>query len=548
MRAASSSRTLRRILHAPLLLTCLAASGTPEPPRATEDPAVTLGRRIYLEGVLPSGQPVQAVVSGDVPFQGTQFSCSSCHQRSGRGSIEGKVGVPAVTGAALFAPRRRGSTWVPAYTSESLAHAIGQGVDPAGRALDPIMPRYTLSDEEMRVLIAYLEQLSSTPVPGVTETTVHFATVVGAGVSPALQQAMLEVLEAFFADTNGHVRSYMRRTTLAPGDSRLLRQPYRKWQMHVWPLDGPESSWSDKLEAYYRDQPVFALLSGIGAGWEPVHRFCERNGLPCILPNTDLPVVEEKDLYTVYFSKGVMLEAEAVAAHLLRQPDSAPAPRILQVFRPDATGTAAAMALRRSVERAGAPAPVDLALAAGQSLTPELLSERVERARADVLALWLPRSDLVGLGELSWKSKPPRIYLSSTLLGGELALVPEGLRAASHVAHPFNLDQDMRANLPREEAWLKARNIPTTHRRVVAQTFFACTLTSEAFMEMRGDCHRDYLLEMIDHHTDFVPRSSVYPRLTFGPGQRFLAKGCYVVEPDDGQGLGPASRSQWLLP
>ena len=44
---------------------------------------VEAGRRMYREGVRPSGEPLTATVTEDVPFLGTQFSCESCHGQNG---------------------------------------------------------------------------------------------------------------------------------------------------------------------------------------------------------------------------------------------------------------------------------------------------------------------------------------------------------------------------------------------------------------------------------------------------------------------------------
>jgi len=53
----------------------------------TPEEMLLLGKRMYRQGILPSGEPMQAMVSADVPIDGHMFTCVNCHQRSGLGSI-----------------------------------------------------------------------------------------------------------------------------------------------------------------------------------------------------------------------------------------------------------------------------------------------------------------------------------------------------------------------------------------------------------------------------------------------------------------------------
>jgi hypothetical protein len=125
----------------------------------TDDPDPDAGRRMYREGILPSGEPLTAIVAGDVPVLGTQFSCESCHGRSDMGAAEGEYIVPPTAGQFIFAPSPQPAR--SAYTEDSLARLLREGVTPRGRYLGELMPLYKLTDDEVVVMAAYLAGLSS---------------------------------------------------------------------------------------------------------------------------------------------------------------------------------------------------------------------------------------------------------------------------------------------------------------------------------------------------------------------------------------------------
>ena len=89
-----------------------------------------------------------------------------------------------------------------AYTDQTLATAIRNGIDPAGSVLNPLMPKYELDESAMGLLIQYLKYLTNNYSQGVTDTSIHFATIVTADVNQADKQAMLSVLEAHIQDRN----------------------------------------------------------------------------------------------------------------------------------------------------------------------------------------------------------------------------------------------------------------------------------------------------------------------------------------------------------
>jgi hypothetical protein len=45
-----------------------------------------------------------------------------------------------------------------------------------------------------------------------------------------------------------------------------------------------------------------------------------------------------------------------------------------------------------------------------------------------------------------------------------------------------------------------------------------------------------------------VPDSPLYPRVSFGPGQRYVSKGCYIVQLTDDPAPKIKSVSDWVIP
>ena len=59
---------------------------------------------------------------------------------------------------------------------------------------------------------------------------------------------------------------------------------------------------------------------------------------------------------------------------------------------------------------------------------------------------------------------------------------------------------------------------------------------------------RDYLIESIEHMVDNANYTSVYPRVSLAPGQRFISRGAYIAQlPAEGTG-GLVAVSEWLVP
>jgi len=553
---------LRRIKSSPLLvalLTTLLVLAAHPVHAATQSAADTAGKRIYREGLLPSGEPLRGRVRNGVVLSGAAAACATCHRRSGLGGGEGQNTVRPIAGRLLFeAPPSRTAQGLfsryvaeedrPAYTRATLARALRTGVNPAGRKLDALMPRYALSDGEAKQLAAYLKQLAPVTVPGVTSSEIHFATIVAPDVAPAQEEAMLAVLRAFFNDKNAGTRQERRRREVGRSviGSEQMYRSYRNWQLHVWRLEGAPESWAEQLERHYRQQPVFALLSGISAGdWQPMHEFCERNEIPCLFPNVDFMEDAEASYSSFYFSRGLVLEAEVLAKHLA---ESEPDGDIVQVFRDDAGGWASAQALRAAMQLNGFDNVVDRPLTGSQPMSEALWVQLIDVERPSTLILWLNDADIA---ELPVKQEAPPwlngLYMSGTLLAGQLQLADDW-RDKSRIVYPFELKERIAPRMARMGAWLRARNVALVDQRLQANAYFAATIAGDVLAHMDENFSRDYFIERVEHMTEQSLFPSVYPRLSLGPGQRFASRGGYVAgyTPDGERRMMPLSG--WIVP
>ena len=536
-------------------------AGAAAPPLSAQD--AELGRQIYDQGFLPSGQPLRGTVVGDVTLEGVAVSCAGCHRRSGFGTSEGGAYVPPVTAPWLFGADQPGRADLfrqlyqevqpgrvrarlrepperPPYTEETMVALLRTGRDPAGRLLDPVMPRYTSSDADLAHLVAYLKTLAAAPDPGADGEAVHFATVVTPGVDPAQRRAMLEVMEAYFRWKNADTLGQLQRPGHSPWHRDDFYRALRRWVLHVWQLEGPPERWAGQLAAFYAEQPVFALLSGLGAGdWRPVHELCERERIPCLFPVTDRPVVSEVGVYSLYLSRGPVGEAEALGKHLREIPEPR---RIVEVHR-ERNGQLAE-ALRRSLGDASARLETRV-IAGDQQLTPAFWASLLPHGEPSALVSWLGDLDLEVLAGAPGAEDLAAVYLSYNLRGETLPAVPASLHGKVHLTFPYALPGHEAPRIYRVRGWLRARRLPTTHERLRLMTYFALSIADHALGHLVENFSRDYFVENVEHEAESSLDPGVFPHLSLGPGQRFASKGCYVVRLTDG---GVEAVSGWIVP
>jgi mono/diheme cytochrome c family protein len=569
--------------------------------------AVALGRRIYLEGMLPDGQPLRGVRLDTGAVTGTAAACVSCHRPSGLGMVEGTVGIPPISGRALFGGgepvivrmdqqfNRGLSAQHPPYTDADFAAVVRDGQHPSGRVMHALMPRYTLTDAQLHAVASYLKTLSNEMSPAVVGDTIHMATVIAPGLDPERRQAFINTLTTAVEQMNISVMMPGRRQKMVTVEERRLNSR-RKWALDIWELSGPSSTWGGQLAKRQHDKPVFAIVSGLAKDeWQPVHDFCENNRVGCWFPSVDLvPAGAAQSRYSLYFSAGIATEAEVIVHKL-----GAHHGRVVQLVAADPVARSAAAALRRALATKGAPEATDRTVV---DLDADLGAVAIkatvaELSAQDTLVLWLRPTDLMAL--TSMDATTASVFVSATLGGGEQAELPMALREHATLVQPLEEPGLRAANLERLQAWMNGSRVPMVNQRLQSEVFFAVGSLQATLRGMLNNLHPDYLIERAEAtlsgfeamqvqdeiqatmmgpmnkrplsltpptaadnaamaalsltqrgHLEEMRRrggTTVYPRLSLGQGQRFASKGAYLerLNPDS---PGIIGEPLWVVP
>ncbi len=566
-----------------------------------------LGRRIYEEGILPSGEALSGIRFGSTSVSGAQAACITCHRPSGMGQVEGDIIVPPITGNYLFASRKdkRFAVMDPRvskslnqthdpYNDQTLAEAINHGKNNSGREMAVAMPRYDLSATNLKWVIAYLKQLSAELSPGVNGERIRFATVITPDVDPARRQVMINMVKIIVHQKNGSTETasnvHGRRHMTSAAEMMLGTE--HDWDLDVWELNGAPETWGEQLAGYYRKQPVFALVSGLSnSTWQPVDEFCNHEHIPCWFPSVDLPV-KNQSRYALYFSGGVLLEANVLARHLL---DRKTLPkRLIQIYRDDVVGRSASQELMHALVNTTIKVE-NRSLNGDLPLADSLRKSQEKLNSGDTVIYWLRETDIAELG----KTKPHSgivNYFSESLAKSGYESLSVKWKKNSHLVYLYQLPEKRLANLNYFHAWINLRKLPLIDEAMQSEVFFSFNYLTDTVSEMLDNLYRDYLVEraetminkregskaeqetrdrlylgkgndLVIKHGQFTADENVriqiakqgkaaeishgttmYPNLSLGPGQRFASKGGYILGFSGNLGEKLIDESGWIVP
>lgn len=528
------------------------------------------GALIYNHGIDSAGVALQGLTEGDIEFQDAKFNCAQCHRRSGYGSSEGGNYVLPITAVSLFNPRSfnrsdifqklfkenqskqfrarmRSADQRPAYNDESLMRVIREGIDPTGRKLSLLMPRFKINDEDMAGLIAYLKTLSLHNDPGVDDNSIYFATVVSKSVNADNKTAMLATIAKYVDWLNVETKGNQRHPNFSPSYRSDLAKGFRIWKHEVWELSDNPDEWPNELAAYYKKRPVFALIGGMVDGdWQPIQEFCEINKLPGLFPITELPAIGQANHYTVYFNEGLVLEAKVIAKYLLEKKTQP----IVQIYaEDDAEGKNPARIFAQILNTDHDKIIRNIPVGDIDNFRSVWIQYIKSQPQIGTIVVWPGKKMAAILDVLGADIKKiDHLFLPSTTLSADWHKRSKEIRAKIIFSDPYELPSTYSPHAFRIRAWMNTRKLEITRPTVQFNTYYALNMLQYGLEPIVDHFSRDYLLENIEHEAENALNPGTFPRLSLGPEQRFASKGAYLVQLDSTNKDSVTPVSAWIVP
>ncbi len=476
------------------------------------------GKQIYLEGMSPSGGDMTAIVgTGGVELPASAVPCSSCHGPDGLGRPEGGVIPTNIRWNELtksYGHVHENGRRHPAFDEGSLARVLRTGLDPAGNRLDQAMPLYTMSEEDMADLLAYLRQLEADRDPGVEDDQVQVATLLPLrGPQGKLGQAMAQAMHGYFEDVNNLGGVFGRRVELL-----------------VVPFAATAEATLESLRLALEREGVFALVGAYTAGLDqPVLDLLREEGIPLIGPFTLDPGDEISDNAAFYMYPGFVEQTRALTDAALDEGGGEAA--ALMIVGPEGGQVDRLVEAVQDQARARkAEAPLAVRYPRGE-FEAEVIAERVAAAESDALFFLGHQASLERLlPALAAQQASPRLYLLSSFVPRPLFDAPPAFHYRIFLAYP-TLGSDVSPVGRAAYAQLaRDHGLPPDHLQGQIAAYAAAKLLVEGLRRAGRDLNRLGLVDGLE--ALYAYETGLTPPLTYGPNRRIGARGAHVVAVD----------------
>jgi len=167
---------------------------------------------------------------------------------------------------------------------------------------------------------------------------------------------------------------------------------------------------------------------------------------------------------------------------------------------------------------------------------------------AKAAVLWLDDS-ATGMVARDWPSPAPEnIWLSGTMLTYPMAL-DERLSTIARIAYGTALPEERDVLLARSTGWLRIRRVLSAEwPNEQANAYFTLKAAGSSLVRIGGYFKRNYFLENFEHMIDNASYTSVYPRMSLAPDQRFVSKGAVIAAFDSEDATRLVPLTDWQVP
>lgn len=476
------------------------------------------GKQIYLEGTSPGGGKITAYIGVDkIQLPGSAATCGSCHGPDGRGRPEAGVIPSDITWDHLMKPYGHGHPMGrthPAFTEASLKRCILNGEDPAGNRLDPSMPTYAMSVEDINALIAYMKRLQTDFDPGLEEKSIRIGTMIPAGGQAAkISQGVVEVMAAYFEEINAQGGIYNRKL-------KLIASPYK--------AVGP-AALGDAMRLMDVEK-VFAIVGAVIAGADrEMAELAQEKKVPLIGPFTFFPadphVLNE---FTFYLFSGLNEQVRALvdfAAAELKLDN----PRIAVLGPGDARQQDLQAAISEQCLARG------WTEVAGFSVEPDTWNPlgaagALKEQGVDML-FYLSFGGLKPLLDaaerMEWR---PHVFLPGALITKEILEAPAAFQNRIYLSYPTLPSDQTPAGTSEFEGLLKRHDLSAKHLTSQISALVAAMVLVEGLKRTGRDLSREKFVRSLEKLWEF--QTNLTPRITYGPNRRIGVLGSHVVTVD----------------
>lgn len=482
-------------------------------------PEEEIGKRIYFEG-RGAGAPIFAFFGrDDVRMPAMLVPCANCHGHDGLGRPEGGIEPTAVTWQYLTKPyghrHRNGRAHGP-FDEDSVIGAIAGGADPDGNALDPLMPRYDMDEQDFRALVAFLKRLETHLDPGLSDSMIRIGTLLPeSGAYTSHGRAVAATIRAYFDEVNATGGIFGRRL-------QLVVLPY---------ADDPAQTAANARRLVEEGGGVFAVLGAFTLGVE--------RDVFAIFADAGAPQVDPFTLFaghggfsgelSFFLLAGLPDQARALVEYAMRHVEPAPATSAA-IVPSTAIYDEIVRVMEDQARRHDRTAPAVLRLAAGRDAIAQAVTE-MRGAGIEALYFFGDASVLGALvAEAEARNWFPRLLMPGQTAGRTVFGLPDSFDGRIHLAYP-NLPEDRSSEGRQEFRALRVRHgLAEQHLATQIRALAAAKVLVEGLRRAGRSLSRTTLVAALEGLVKFD--TGQLPPLSFGSNRRVGALGAHILTVD----------------